>query len=263
MSSLYVIRSVKLSDEQVSEVKRRLDDGDTDQYELALEFDVSQATISNIGTGKRRAHVKPAGQVPRGLVTAEGRECTGPCGQFKAWGEFSPNSHAKRTGHQSACKECRNRRKAAAVARSPRPTSAIRRELPSPRDYRLAARAWYLKNKYGVTLEQYAWLSERQGHRCALCGEPETARRRQARDGVVRVVDLLGIDHDHTCERHTLDKACTWCIRGLLCDDCNRLLGFAERKPAVAVRFTDYLGLRPLLTEGGGARDVVLSVTGS
>lgn len=245
-----VIRSMKLSDDQVAEIKRRLDAGDTDQYELAIEFDVSQATISNIGTGKRRAHVKPARRGPQGLVTEEGRECTGPCGQFKRWSEFSPNLHARLTGHQSACKECRSGRGREAAA-------------ADPQAHKQAARAWFLKSKYGLTPEQYAWLSEQQGHRCALCGDPETARRRQGRDGVVRVADVLGVDHDHSCERHAPNKACVWCIRGLLCDDCNRLLGFAERKPTVAARFTDYLGLRPLLAKGGGARDVVLSVTGS
>jgi Recombination endonuclease VII len=254
---------MKLSDDQVSEVLRRWNAEEVDQYELAAAFGVSQATISNIVTGRRRAHVKSVGRAPQGLITAEGRECSGPCGLFKAWSEFSPNPRARLTGYQSACKLCRNRRKTAAVARSPRPTPTSRREPSSPMDHRLVARAWHLQGKYGITLEQYALLSEQQGHKCALCNQPETARRRVARNGTVRVVDLLGIDHDHACERHAPAKACRWCIRGLLCDDCNRMLGFAERKPAVAVRFTDYLGLRPLLREGGEAQDVVLSVTGS
>jgi hypothetical protein len=229
---------MKLSDDQVSEVLRRWNAEEADQYELAAAFGVSQATISNIVTGKRRVHVKAAGPAPRGLITEAGRECSGPCGLFKPWSEFSPNPNARLTRRQSACKDCRNDRRALVVA-------------ADPAAHRLAARRDYIWRKYGITLEQYAWLSEQQGHQCALCRQPETTRRRADRHGVVRVVDLLGIDHDHSCERHSAAKACRWCIRGLLCDDCNRLLGFAERKPAVAVRFTDYLGLRPLLAGGG------------
>lgn len=246
-----VITFMKLSDEQISEIKQRLDDGGMYQHELAAEYHVSQALISNIACGKRRGHVQPAGPGVRGQVTAEGRECS-KCETFKPWSEFSPSTSAKTTGHQSACRLCRNEDKRERAAGDTQFTV----------DHRLAARRWYLKDKYGITLEQYAWLSARQEHKCALCLQPETQRRRQDRTGIVRVVDYLGVDHDHSCGRHVPAKACRWCIRGLLCDDCNRLLGFAERKPAVAVRFSDYLGLRPLLGEGGEARDVVLSVVG-
>lgn len=228
---------MKLSDEQVFEIKRQLDAGGAFQHELATAYGVSQGLISAINSNKRRAHVKSTGPTPRGVITAEGRTCTGPCGQFKTWSEFSPNSFSKLTGHQSACKSCRNGQKGEVVARN-------------PEDHRLRARRSYLLNKYGITLEQYAWLSERQEHKCALCRQPETQRRRQDKHGIIRVVDYLGVDHDHSCDRHVPDKACTECIRGLLCDDCNRLIGFAERKPLVRVRFEDYLGLRPLLGEG-------------
>lgn len=231
-----VITFMKLSDEQVAEVLRRWNEGGIHQHELAAEFRVSQALISNIITGKRREHVKQAGPAPAGRIDEEGRECS-RCHEYKPWEEFSPNPHARLTQRQSACKTCRNGMKAVTVA-------------ADPEAHRLAAWSSYLLRKYGITPEQYAQLSERQGHKCALCLQPETQRRRTDRHGVVRVVDRLGVDHDHSCEYHLPTRACVRCIRGLLCDDCNRLLGFAEAKPAVAVRFSDYLGLRPLLGEG-------------
>jgi hypothetical protein len=253
---------MKLSDEQVAEILRRWNAGGVYQHELAAEFGVSQALVSNIVTGKRRDYVKPTGPSPVGHIDENGRECS-RCHKYKPWGEFSPNLRAKRTGHQSACKVCRSGTSSEVREAPQAGTYARQRSQPQlVEDHRTAARRWYLKNKYGITLEQYAWLSDQQGHQCALCGQPETQRRRQDRHGIVRVVDHLGIDHDHSCERHAPDKACRWCIRGLLCDDCNRLLGFAERKPAVALRFADYTGLRPLLGEGGEAQDVVLGVTG-
>lgn len=58
-----------------------------------------------------------------------------------------------------------------------------------------------LKRKYGITVEQYEAIKERQGDLCALCGwkGPET----------------LAIDHDHRTGR----------VRGLLCRSCNVNLG--------------------------------------
>jgi hypothetical protein len=238
--SCVVISMLKLSDAQVAEIRQLWLAGGIYQHELAARFGVSQALISHIVRGQ--LHVKPRGRnrPPGGRITEEGRECS-RCQVFKSWAEFSPLRQSRLTGHQSACKSCRNVKTKEAVAKDPGAK-------------RLAAWASYLVRKYGITAEQYAWLAERQGHKCALCLQPETQRRRVDRHGIVRVVDRLGVDHDHSCDRHGLTQACIWCIRGLLCDDCNRLLGFAEAKPLVAVRFADYLGMRPFLTEGGGAR---------
>jgi hypothetical protein len=223
---------MKLSDTQAAEIKELWDKGGIYQHELAVMFDVSQSAVSMIVNGKRRTGPRLRNVPPKGLITDKGRECS-HCGVFKDWGEYSPNPRAKLTGHQSACKVCRN-------------GTAGQVRAVHVEDYRLARRGWYLRHKYGLTLEQYERLAEQQDHKCALCGQPETQRRRQDRHGVVRVVDYLGVDHDHSCERHGPDKACAWCIRSLLCDDCNRLVGFAE-KTGQAWRFADYLVQRPLL----------------
>lgn len=227
------ISNMKLRDDQVIEILQRLEAGGVYQAELAVEYAVSQATISNIVNGKRRTGVRGRNRPPAGRITDEGRECS-RCGKFKPWDEYSPNPYAKLTGHQSACKLCRNDTKSAVVAS----------DLEA---HRLRARTSYLARKYGITPEQYDQLSEQQEHKCALCLQPEVQRRREDRHGIVRVVDLLSIDHDHSCERHSPKKACVQCIRGLLCDDCNRLIGFAEAKPVVAARFSDYLALRPFM----------------
>lgn len=55
----------------------------------------------------------------------------------------------------------------------------------------------------------------------------------------------LVIDHDHNCCGY--DRGCRDCIRGLLCDFCNLLLGRVEQKQLLAERFADYLSRRPLL----------------
>lgn len=63
-------------------------------------------------------------------------------------------------------------------------------------------RGYALKRRYGITLDQYRDLLKKQGGRCAVC------RQLKKR--------TLHVDHDHG----------TGEVRGLLCDHCNRLLGF-------------------------------------
>lgn len=82
---------------------------------------------------------------------------------------------------------------------------------------------------YGINRADWTRMYCEQSGGCALCGEP---------DGLV-------IDHDHACCGAT--RGCKACIRGLLCDFCNRVLGRIEQKPELAARFADYLARRPLV----------------
>lgn len=85
-----------------------------------------------------------------------------------------------------------------------------------------------IRRHYGI--DRTSWQSIRDGQegRCGLCGDS---------------ADLM-IDHEHSCCGY--DYGCRDCIRGLLCDFCNRLLGRIEQKPLLARRFADYLQQRPL-----------------
>ena len=101
-----------------------------------------------------------------------------------------------------------------------------------------------VKANFGITKDEYLWLHARQSGCCALCRQPEGRAAR------------LSIDHDHSCCGK--DRACKKCIRGLLCNICNRMLGFVEIKPLVAVRFDDYLTGRPFMSGPAGPADPVL-----
>ena len=65
------------------------------------------------------------------------------------------------------------------------------------------------KHKYGLTHEQFEQMKERQNGVCAICKQPETHVKRG------RVCEL-SVDHNHD----------TGEVRGLLCNNCNRALGF-------------------------------------
>lgn len=80
-----------------------------------------------------------------------------------------------------------------------------------------------LRRKYGIGIEEYADLLEKQGGTCALCQQVETVSIRGK-------VLPLAVDHDHASGR----------VRGLLCAQCNLTLGTAERLGLA--RLQEYLG---------------------
>ena len=71
--------------------------------------------------------------------------------------------------------------------------------------------------KFGFTPESYEAMVETQGRVCAACGQPESTM--DSRGKLMR----LSIDHDHTCCPG--QGSCGKCVRGLLCNLCNRGLG--------------------------------------
>jgi|ERR1051326_5852231 hypothetical protein len=67
-----------------------------------------------------------------------------------------------------------------------------------------------LKTNYGISLEQYNVMFEKQDGKCAICGNPEYAIHNSTKR-----VQKLAVDHCHKTKK----------IRGLLCQDCNRGIG--------------------------------------
>lgn len=95
------------------------------------------------------------------------------------------------------------------------------------------SRRWYYKNpdkvrnakykrNYGISLDDYNELFQKQNGLCAICFKPET-----------RMKYRLHIDHCHGTGK----------IRGLLCNTCNRALGLFKDNPEVLLRAYKYLDL--------------------
>lgn len=82
------------------------------------------------------------------------------------------------------------------------------------------ARAYHLKRLYGITLEQYDQLLEKQNHSCAICKRHESEFKTR-----------LAVDHDHK----------TGEIFGLLCMYCNHRLIGKERRPELFENASKYL----------------------
>lgn len=67
-----------------------------------------------------------------------------------------------------------------------------------------------LKNRYGITIEEYYEIYEKQGGVCSICKNKETSI-----DKKTMKTKRLSVDHDHK----------TGVVRGLLCINCNHALG--------------------------------------
>ena len=86
----------------------------------------------------------------------------------------------------------------------------------------------HLKYKFGISLEKYNEMHEAQGGVCAICSQPETTNRY----GKVR---KLAVDHCHDSQK----------VRGLLCGNCNPMIGYAKDNIAVLEKAISYLRSYP------------------
>jgi hypothetical protein len=113
------------------------------------------------------------------------------CNEKKHLTEFS--NHCKSSdGKSSVCAEC-NR------------AASNKWYYENKETARATARRSSLKSKYGITLEQYDELLQKQNNCCAVCERHEKTFKSK-----------LAVDHNHK----------TGEIRGLLCTNCNhRLIG--------------------------------------
>lgn len=139
---------------------------------------------------------------------------TKPVSEFNRYSD--PSAPATGWRYYSWCRDCARQQSATyGAANRPRRNERLRQwRQAHPEEARALDRRRRLK-RYGLTQSDLDAMAARQGHRCALC------RRR---------VELV-IDHDHVTGR----------VRGLICGQCNTLLGWLER-PGVQSRLVPYLG---------------------
>ncbi len=83
-----------------------------------------------------------------------------------------------------------------------------------------------LRRNYGIASAEYEAMLARQGGVCAACGQPEIAT-----DPYTKQTKNLAVDHCHV----------TGQIRELLCETCNKILGYIEKDPRRVDLLLEYL----------------------
>lgn len=134
-------------------------------------------------------------------IDRDGRRICANCDQEKALGEFALDKRS-RGGRKRICKRCATQR-------------SLAWQRANPDRHKNGARIALIRRLYG---EDGIKVEERraQGAGCDVCG------RRTAR---------MAIDHCHTSGR----------VRGLLCKDCNLVLGWMNDDPKRLRALADYL----------------------
>lgn len=145
----------------------------------------------------------------RDITMAQDKTCT-KCQQTKPESEFYPTSRG------SHCKTCLNKYQKEYRKKNPRRMSAIdKRYKQANREKTLAAER---RRKYGITAEDLEALIASQNGLCpGGCGRP-----------------VKDVDHSHSSGK----------IRGILCRNCNLILGHAKDDPQVLEQLAIYLRSR-------------------
>lgn len=88
-----------------------------------------------------------------------------------------------------------------------------------PEKVRAKYREWQLRTLYGITIEQYNQLLQKQNHACAICKSTSPGKKD------------WHVDHCHS----------SGAIRGILCADCNLTLGKVKDSTEVLMNMVKYL----------------------
>ena len=132
------------------------------------------------------------------------------CQELKEDDCFYVQKSAKKYGQLSSwCKECCSKQSGKRYKENPEKCKNEHREWVSRNKEKVAFTK--AKSSYGITKEQYDSLKRV----CVICGS----------------TDNLKIDHSHQSGR----------IRGMLCDHCNKGLGFFKDDPTLLLRASDYI----------------------
>ena len=134
------------------------------------------------------------------------------CEDYKDFSNFY-NYKSSNDGKSYRCKECDNKARRKWARENPKRASE-------------SARGRTLKHKYGITLDDYKELFEKQGNLCKIC---KTDENKVTGDRFSKI--SFAVDHDHT----------TGEIRGILCNQCNRALGMFRDDPYIIKSAYDYL----------------------
>ena len=129
------------------------------------------------------------------------------------------------------CRECRSEIRKKSYYKDIEKTRAYHRQAQKKRRANGLAnsRAYHLKVKYNLTLEEYAQIIETQQGKCAICGVLFTANPSGVRNTLKPTFPR--IDHDHVTGR----------IRGVLCFHCNAALGHVRDNVDVIANMIRYL----------------------
>lgn len=135
------------------------------------------------------------------------------------------------TGGGGQFKYCGDCQSVAVKERNDRKNAARRLDGTIDDEIRRQKRRRSHLRRYGIEPERYDEMLAAQGGKCAICRKPPSGNGTSGQS--------LHVDHDHSCCPGT--KSCGDCVRGLLCNNCNRAIGYFQDDPALLKEAIAYL----------------------
>lgn len=132
-------------------------------------------------------------------------------------------NRSKYDGLASQCKSCQ-RERIRKWKKTPSGKAHVKRSYKQQCETG-AIRKTHLKQKFGMTLEDYDRMFESQNGVCVICGCPEII------NGHGNKIKKLAVDHNHITGK----------IRGLLCHSCNHALGLLNDNPIIVKSLLEYI----------------------
>jgi Recombination endonuclease VII len=146
------------------------------------------------------------------------------CGLEKELSSFRLN-RARKDGVSTYCSPC-EREYQKTRYHNPEKHKQIKMDriiyLQNRRD---SSRKWYLRTTYNISSEQYLEMLQKNNDSCWICNEKKDY--------------WLHVDHDHSCCPGS--KSCGKCVRGLLCHNCNSMLGHSKDSSDILRKAASYL----------------------
>ena len=136
------------------------------------------------------------------------KKCT-KCGIEKPVEMFWKDK-SKKHGHCAVCKSCKT-----VVYSIYRKKNGY--DKKRYQKHKESERERHLVRKYGITLVEYNQMYRKQNGKCAICGKEQ--------------INSFDVDHNHK----------TGEVRGLLCTNCNRMIGHANDSPERLNKGAEYL----------------------
>ena len=128
-----------------------------------------------------------------------------------------------RAGQATCSRRCYNR-SPAGIASYERAHARRRNDPEVAAQVRVYARSYQLRSRYGMTETEHDARLAAQGGVCAICRKPPNPNGRGA-------ASRLHVDHDHETGRN----------RDLICNGCNRGIGYFFDDPALLRAAAEYI----------------------
>ena len=146
------------------------------------------------------------------------------CKVEKSLDEFSKDK-AFSSGVRSSCKACRKQTRKNSRHKKPEVyrEQKVRYKLKNSEKHKNSL----YKSIHKITYDEYLEMIKNQENVCKICGASPQGDR------------FWALDHDHNCCGK--GRSCPKCQRGVLCQSCNKILGFAKDNKEVLAKAIEYL----------------------